>query len=840
MSFMRSMRPLSRMFRSDTASQVAVEADAPDTQAVAPGEAASSEVIAALPDGSNLRRLAGLDGTSATPPAVLHSAQVRLAQLIDEGRIDFGELRTASENTEGLLSIAGLCTDGSRLSELLQGADAQRIASLVVDGSSSRIRQFAAQRVTDPAELRHLLKLLRGKDKNVYKIIKQKCDELRLEEQKSVQVETEAAAACASLERHSHRIYDAVYEATMDHFTARWRALEAQAAPEIQERASRAMQRCHEIVAEHARDLAELAARQALEEAQRRARTESLAREHDEALQREQAEAAAAAAAEQVRSAEEQERTAKASAEANAARRASGLLAKTYSALRDGDTGRAAGLRRAIDESLSPLPAVPAHLARQVTQLDAKLNELKQWKDFAVAPKRAELITEMQALIGCAEPPQALAERIKQLQEEWKTISKGIVSDSQADWERFHQAAETAYQPCRVYFEAQSKQRAANLQQRRAVLERLEAFEAAQSGEQTDWRAVATVLREARQEWRRHAPVDRVAAAKVQEGFDAGLKRLQDRLDGWYAQNIAEKKSLIERAKQLSAKPDNREAIDTAKHLQQLWKKVGVVEREQEQALWSEFREHCDAVFQKRQQAQVEHNSALEANKATAAALCEEIEQSAALDGHELFAAAAKVPQWRSAFETIGELPRSEQRALQTRFERAVIACQSRVSEVRARDRRESFDQLLEAARHIQVYGYGVSQNAASAQREALKLAAETFAAGVQHWPKGAAPLIKEAWQKAENATNADLAANDKAYRTLCIRLEIASSLPTPPEDQTLRRDYQMQRLMHGLGQRGEENSDAWEALALAWVRIGPIIPTDYQALLARFQAQRM
>jgi hypothetical protein len=827
------------MFRSDIAAQ-AVEADAPQSHAPAADEPESSEVIAALPDGSNLRRLAGLEAASRAAPAVVHAAQLRLAQLIDERRIDFAALRAASQDAEALLSIAALCADPSPLAALLEGADAQQIAALAVDGSSSRIRQMAAQRVTDPAELRHLLKLVRGKDKNVYKIIKQKCDELRVEEQKSVQVETEAAAACASLERHSHRIYDAVYEATLDHFTARWSALAERAPPEIQARANHAVQRCREIIAEHVRQLAELAERQALEEAQRKAQSESLARQRDEALLREQAAAAAAAAEQQARTAEEQERAAKALAEANASRRAAGLVAKTHSALRDGDTGRAAGLRRAIDESLSTMPAVPAHLARQVAQLDSKLNELKQWKDFAVAPKRAELISEMQALIGCSEPPQALADRIKQLQDEWKVISKGIVSDSQADWERFHEAAEAAYQPCRVYFEAQAKQRAVNLQQRRSVLDRLKNFEAAQSGEQTDWRAVAMVLREARQEWRRHAPVDRAAAAKVQEEFDAGLKRLQDRLDAWYAQNIAEKKTLIERAKQLGTKADNREAIDTAKHLQQLWKQVGVVEREQEQALWSEFREHCDAVFQKRQQAQVEHNSALEANKSAAAVLCQEVEHACALDGHELFAAAAKVAQWRSAFEALGELPRSEQRSLQARFERALGACQSRVTEVRARDRRQSFELLLEAARHIQAYGYAVAQDAALAEREALKLAAETFAAGVQHWPKGAAPLIKESWQKAQAASRAELAANDKALRTLCIRLEIAGGLPTPPEDQALRREYQMRRLMQGMGQRSEEDSDTWEALALAWVRIGPIAPADYRALLQRFQAQRM
>ena len=838
MGFMRSMRPLSRMFRSDAAAHpTAGAADVPAAPAanLAPSALAPGAVIAALQDGPALRALAGLnDGAPAAEPAIVHAAQARLAQLIDAGNIGFAELQNATQNTEALLSIAGLCADPTRLAEMLDGAHPQRISSLVTDGSSSRIRQLAAQRVADPAELKQLLKQVRGKDKNVYKIIKQKCDEVRIEEQKSVQVESDAAAACASLERHSHRIHDAVYEATFDHFAARWSALEEQAAPAIQERAQHALERCREIIAEHTRHVAQRAERQALEEAQRVAQAESLAQAHEQAQQREQAAAAAAAAEELARQAEEQARAAKAAAEANTSRRLGGLIAKTHSALRDGDTGRAAGLRRAIEETLATISAAPVHLARQVVQLDAKLNELKQWKDFAVAPKRAELITEMEALIGSTEPPKALAERIKQLQEDWKAISKGIVSDSQADWQRFHQAAETAYQPCRVYFDAQAKQRQENLQQRRVLLERLNNFEAAHSGEHPDWRAIAAVLREARQEWRRYSPVDRAAAAKVQEHFDAALARLQERLDGWYAQNIADKKSLIERAKQLSSKSDGREAVDTAKHLQQLWKNIGAVEREQEQSLWNEFREQCDAVFARRQQAQVEFNAALETNKAAAVALCQEAEQVAALDGPELFAGAAKIPQWRAAFEAIGEVPRAEQRALHARFEQAVKLCQARVAEVRARDKQQSFSQMLEAARHIQAYGYAVAQNAAPAERDALKLTAETFIAAVQHWPKGAAPMLKEAWQKAETAAAGELAANENALRTLCIRSEIFGDRPTPPEDQSLRREYQMQRLQR-MGQRSEEDSDAWETLALTWVRIGPIAPAEQQSLLARF-----
>src|SRR5260221_11951700 len=114
----------------------------------------------------------------------------------------------------------------------------------------------------------------------------------------------------------------------------------------------------------------------------------------------------------------------------------------------------------------------------------------------------------MEEFIGSEEAPKALADRIKRLQEEWKTISKGIVSDAAADWERFHQASQAAYQPCREYFEAQARVRQQNLDNRKALLERLTAFETTQNADNPDWRLLASVLREARQERPQHFPVD--------------------------------------------------------------------------------------------------------------------------------------------------------------------------------------------------------------------------------------------------------------------------------------------------------------------------------------------
>jgi hypothetical protein len=510
------------------------------------------------------------------------------------------------------------------------------------------------------------------------------------------------------------------------------------------------------------------------------------------------------------------------------------LIGKAHAALREGATGRASGLRRALEEKLAALAAVPPAVSRQVQKLDTSLGELKAWKEHAVAPKRAELIQEMESLIGAALEPQPLAERIRQLQEDWKTVSKGVLSDSDADWQRFHQAAERAYQPCREHFEAQTKLRQANAEKRRAILERLRIFEAAHSGENGDRRAFVTVLREAPLEWRRHFPVERAVARELQKEFDAAIGRLQGRLEAWHASNAEGKRSIIRRAAGLVDLQDGREATEAVKRLQAQWKELGAAAPDQERVLWEEFRGHCDAVFHTRQQAHTDYTASLQSNKARAVALCEEAEHLAGRSGADLLDGAAKMTEWRAAFEAVGELPRADERGLKGRFERALERVKASISAQRARDKERSLEDLLEAASRIHAYGRAVSQAAPVAEREALKQAAETYIAGVSRWPKGGAEALADAWGTAAAAKPLE-AAHETALRMLCVRSEILIDLPTPVEDQELRRDYQMHRLVERMGRGNEGADDSVESLSLAWTRSKSAQEEVYQSLFARF-----
>jgi hypothetical protein len=128
-----------------------------------------------------------------------------------------------------------------------------------------------------------------------------------------------------------------------------------------------------------------------------------------------------------------------------------------------------------------------------------------------------------------------------------------------------------------------------------------------------------------------------------------------------------------------------------------------------------------------------------------------------------------------------------------------------------------------------------MARTAEPAERETLKQAAENFITSTQHWPKGGMQALKETLAKVGPVLEADRESNEKALRMLCIRSEIRSEKPSPPEDEALRREYQVQRLMKGMGQGNHAIDEDWNALALEWIRVGAVSPAAYASLQTRF-----
>jgi len=716
------------------------------------------------------------------------------------------------------------------LKAAIDSRDIRTVADLVIKGTSTRIRQLAAEAIEDSTQIRELIKAVRsGNDKSVYKILARKRDALLSQQRKLEQLQAEVSAASAAIERHSYRAYDPLFTPTLEQLEIRWKAVAPNAEADVAQKTQDAIDRSREIIAQHLRQIAaqasrELAAANAAAEAQR---------------QREEAEKAAAIVAAEraeILEAERKAQTEKQEAEALFLRQISGLVRKASGALSDGSTGRAAGLRRSIETKVANAPPLPAYLAKQLQQLDSKLDELKDWKSFSVIPKRSELIEEMESLVGATLDPPVLADRIKTLQEDWRTLSKGPGENLETDWQRFQEAARKAYEPCREYFEAQARMRQENLQRREALLERLAAFEAQHNWEQPDWRSVIHALRESKQEWRQHSPVDRGAGKELQEKFHTLTASLQGRLDAEAARNVKEKKILIEGAQRLLTSEDSRKALDEIKKLQQRWKSVGPVPRDQDQPLWEEFRQHCDALFQKRQQKETDYAAGLADNRSKALDLCAALERIAALRGPELLEHAKELPDIRTAFEAVGELPKQAARELRNRFELALEHCETAIARQRTREVEQHWTALFEAANYVRAYRLAVARNDGAPEHDRLKQTADTYIAAVAKWPKRGLEAIRSALVKTGDN---DFAANERALRTLCIRAEILTDSPTPPGDQTLRREYQVQRLIENMGQGITTDERQLDALAIEWTGVGPTEEAIYLPLLERFKQCR-
>ena len=530
----------------------------------------------------------------------------------------------------------------------------------------------------------------------------------------------------------------------------------------------------------------------------------------------------------------DQARAAEAEAAATALRQVSGLLRKAQGALAAGHSRQAGGIRRALEEKLPGLPvALPPHLAGQLHAFDEQLNALQDWRSFAVAPKRVELIGQMEALIGVGGSPVALAGRIKRLQDEWKLISKGSSEDTQAEWQRFHEAAQKAYEPCREHFAAQAKLRADNLEKRDALLARLQSFVAAHDWQQPDWREVGRALRESRQQWRTLQPVERAANQPLQAAFDALVTDLQDRLQAEYTRNAEAKRALIARAQQLASAEDGRAAAEEAKRLQQAWKDIGLVQPDESQRLWEEFRRQCDALFERRTQQHSTFVSELAAHAVQAAEVCAQAEQLAALTGKEAVEAARAIPSLREAFAAIGELPKPEAPALRRRLEQALERCERQLSAQRALDRAASWDHVFAAADHMRLVRLAAATGAAAEERDARLRDAQAFIDAVPQWPKGTQRMVVS---ELAREGGADLTANETALRVLCIRAEMFTGMPTPETDHGLKREWQLQQLTKGFGQGRGATPDSQETLLTEWLGAGPVGDDAYAGLRERFR----
>jgi exonuclease SbcC len=860
------------------------------------------------------------------------AAKIRIASLIDDSSIVVDEFSRRDMDSLVQLSIVGFCEKPDFLTEVLSThTDEAFLYQIAIEGVPARLRELAAAKIEDANQLKQLLKDTRGKDKLVYKIVKDKCDQLRDQEKQAEQIQADIGDLCERLEAHSKRPFDKQFVGRATRMIAAWADLESASSEPLKSQSQLAIALCQQTIETHELELATVAATKATNEAAEASINEvvdqlhrllsqlyasdgnaeevagiALAHQH-QVEQWNQAKAIVAVNnsamktftlanegmklqmqlfneqgslqtqltllasiptdaetdekaqvafkslkarlqtanilpsnivptlvldARKILAKNDQYWADKKKVDIDRQRHINALISQANQALQKGLSRDAAGIRRTLERKLGALEKLPTAITAKVEQLDEALSKLLDWKNFAVEPKQQELIDQMQVLTESQDNPEALASKIRRLQDQWKSLSKD--SQDQQLWEVFHKLAEQAYQPCKVYYDQKSEIRRSNIEKRRTLVSQLNDYVTAQpwegnGAESIDWKLAEKLIGTAIREWQSYAPTDRDANKPVQKKFDRLLDSLRSKLSAHQQQNAERKQLLIAQVDALLENSDKRAATEKVKQLQAQWQKVGVVPRKQEQKLWRLFRASCDAVFAQRHQQSVEFKAELNTHKGVAEELIKEVLTLGALSGKALLDGRTRVTECKREFSAVGNLPKAAVASISQRFQSAVTAFDTAITNQIAQAKLQLWDNLFTASAML-----GLAQTTSDeSASDALLTKAQDFMASVEQWPKNGYQALEKKMARGSALDRTE--DYQKALQLLCIRAEILADQETPPEDKALRMQYQVSRLQQGFGQNSSPNGVSIQDLVIEWIAAGAVANDIYEPLLERF-----
>ena len=225
----------------------------------------------------------------------------------------------------------------------------------------------------------------------------------------------------------------------------------------------------------------------------------------------------------------------------------------------------------------------------QAQNLMRKENILQQMKEMADA-ETADVMDNLK--------------RMKDLQAEWKTIGAVPPTKAQEIWKTYQQYQERFYDLVKINIELRDLDFKKNLEMKTLLCEAAEKLqentnivEASRALQQLhdEWAEIGPVARELREDlWNRFKQASSVINKKHQAYFDE--------LHAKENENLEKKQALIAQLKEinldkLKGNKQWEEATEKVQTIQQEWRLIGFAPKKQNQTVYDEYRQLCDAFF---------------------------------------------------------------------------------------------------------------------------------------------------------------------------------------------------------------------------------------------------
>lgn len=183
----------------------------------------------------------------------------RLVELVAQNTIDKEQILKALDTSESTL-LANALLDGSVAAEIKQAAlkfvtDEALLTKLACEHAHANVRLAAAERVQSMDALEAILKVAKNKDKNIYRIVKDRVAVHRAELSRQNEAKAKREELVKHLESHGRIGFDPIYVAKFEHLKQQWEQTKAGADADLIARVEKAVTACNTIISEHEADL---------------------------------------------------------------------------------------------------------------------------------------------------------------------------------------------------------------------------------------------------------------------------------------------------------------------------------------------------------------------------------------------------------------------------------------------------------------------------------------------------------------------------------------------------------------------------------------------------------
>lgn len=317
-------------------------------------------------------------------------------------------------------------------------------------------------------------------------------------------------------------------------------------------------------------------------------------------------------------------------------------------------------------------------LIAQLARLDA---EIESESGERLAAKE-RLATEAESLTESTDW-KATGEKYKALFEEWKTVGSAGKEADEALWARFNSARDQFNKRRSADFELRQATRGAAKEKKEAIIAEAEALVAP---EQIEYRSVGDKLRALQAQWKEAGSAGRTDDDELWNRLQTITKPFYEARSTQFTANQQAKEALVAKATELAAGTDFNATSNALKALQGEWKAIGTAGREQDEALWQQFRAANNEFFNRKHEVTEHRKQDLGANLVAKADLVRKAQQLRWAP--DAFAAANEAKDLQAKWKTIGPVPREKSDDLWKLFR---DACDKIFANVQsARNRRES------------------------------------------------------------------------------------------------------------------------------------------------------